>query len=113
MLRRFKVTKTPSAAGEIEVAIQEGMDIRVIKTYVTLPRLLTYTLARDVRIRKPDGTVLGIEKAHYKTSEAIGLVFENEFMLPKISPKIVVDTATVVQAATGDITIECVYEEIK
>lgn len=112
MYQRFKVTKTPDASGEIEVFIDKTRDVRVICSYVTLPAY-TSNVVRNVVLRRPDGTILGTEKAVYKTSEGLGLVFPDSFVLPITDPKIVVDTSTVIVAAVGDITVDCIYEEVE
>lgn len=112
MFQRFKVTKLPDASGNLEVFIEKGKDIRVLKTYLTLP-LYTSNVVRDVSLERLDGTVLDTEKATYRTSEAIGLVFTEEYILPAVEPILKIDTHTVIVAAAGrTITIECVYEEL-
>lgn len=110
-MQRFKVTKTPDANGEIEAAVDKSRDIRVISAYVTLPAY-TSNVVRNVVLRRPDGTILGTRKAIYKTSEGLGLVFTEPFLLPKYDPLLVVDTATVIVTAVGDITIDVTYEEV-
>jgi len=110
MVLRFKVTKTPDSSGEILLDVDRSMDVRVLKTFVTLPARSSNAV-RDVVLRRPDGTILGTEKAYYCTSQSIGLVFSDSFVLPKVQPDIVVDTGTMIVTATGDITIEVEYEE--
>jgi len=107
---RYKVTKTADGAGKIEVFINKTMDIRVVTSYVTLPAY-TSNVVRDVSLERTDGTILGEEKAAYKTSEACSLVFSDSFMLPHFDPLLVVDTRTV--SANSDITLEIIYEEVE
>ena len=112
MLQRFKVTKHPDSSGEIEVEIDAAYDIEVKTIYVTLPAY-TSNIVRDVRIRRPDGSILGVQKAVYKTSEPCGLIFKGPFLFTIYDQKVVVDTATVIVTAIGDITFDCVYTRVE
>jgi len=109
VLTRFKVTKTADASGIAEVYINKTKDIRVNQLFVTLPTpVLPYV--RDVYLKRPDGTVLGIQKASYCTSQAIGIVFPNPFILPSFDPSFQIDTRTILPGK--DITIDAFYVEV-
>lgn len=110
MYKRFKVTKVSDASGEIELFIDKTKDVKVNVSYVTLPAY-TSNVVRDVSIKRKDDTILGTEKAAYCTSQTIGLVFPTDFVIPHYDPVFKVDTATVI--VNGQITFDCVYEEIK
>lgn len=110
MYRRFKVTKISDAAGEIELFIDKTRSARVIVSYVTLPAY-TSNIVRDVSIKRYDDTIIGTEKANYTTSGTTGLVFPTDYVIPSYDPVFKVDTNTVI--VSGQITFECIYEEIE
>lgn len=113
MLKRFKVTKLPNAAGDLEVFIDKSNNILVHKTCLTLP-LYSSNVVRDVTLERPDGTVLATQKAVYLTSASIGLVFPDDYLLPKIEPILTVSTHSVHVAGAGrSITVEAVYEVLE
>jgi len=111
MYRRYKVTKTSNASGEIELYIDKTKSVRVLVSYVTLPALTLINIVRDVSIKRKDNTILGTEKAAYCTSQTTGLVFPTDFVIPQFDPCFKVDTAT--SAVSKPITFDCIYEEIQ
>lgn len=108
-LRRFKVTKTSDASGIAEVFIDKTKDVEVRQLFVTLPANTTNEV-RDVYLKRPDGTVLGIEKASYLQSQSIGIVFPNSFILPNYDPSFQIDTRTT--SVSKAITIDAFYVEV-
>lgn len=109
-LRRYKVTKTSDASGIVEVFIDKTKDLEVKQLFVTLPAVTSIGIVRDVYLKRPDGTVLGIEKAAYCTSQAIGIIFPNSFILPAFDASFQIDTRTSLNAQ--DVTIDAFYVEV-
>ena len=108
-LRRYKVTKVSGGSGIAEVYIDKTKDIEVKQLFVTLAApVLGYV--RDVYLKRPDGTVLGIQKASYCTSQPIGIIFPNPFILPNFDPSFQIDTRTI--CPNRAFTIDAFYEEV-
>lgn len=109
MVRRYKVTKISDGSGKIEVTINPTQDLEVKQVFVTLPDRITNAI-RDVYLTRKDGTVLGIEKAEYCTSQPIGIIFPNPFIVPSYDPQLIVHTRTM--SVSDEITIDVFYDEV-
>lgn len=109
-MQRFKVTASTDSSGNFEFFIDKTKDIKVITTYVVLAAH-TSNILRDVSIERTDGTILGEQKAHYKTSESCSLIFPDSFVVPHFDPLLVLDTRTVLN--TKAVTVDIIYEVVK
>lgn len=107
--KRYKATIVSNASGKVTFTIDPTKSLRVLSCYVTIGAL-TSNYVRNVSIEREDGTILGEQKALYKTSEACSVVFPDSFIVPYYDPTLIFDTRTA--AVSKAITIDCIYEEV-
>lgn len=110
MYERFKVTKVSDSSGKITLDVDRSRDLLIQNVYVTVQASASNKL-RNITLERPDGSVLGLETVQHLTSQATGVSFDEPFILPKIDPLLVVNTATVL--VSKKITFDCYYEAVE